>query len=184
MYIKRKFFVIALLFTLCKVQAQEFYDVEENGIKSSYDVNIKNLLLVKVLKVMDAQTIFVEYETGKGKVARDIVKLMGIDAVDNSVEERGNSRRRGNNERVETASDRLTRDALEERNVYLAFDRIRNDREGNMLVYVYFSDGGCYNAMMIRQGYARVSIWYPFTFEKEFLKFENDAKVKRYGIWR
>jgi endonuclease YncB( thermonuclease family) len=176
--------VIILICTIFKAQAQELYDIDESGVKSSYDVKVKDLLLAKVLKVMDAQTIFVEYETEKGKIARDIVKLMGIDALDNSVEERGNFRRKGNIERMETASDRLTRDALEEKKVYLAFDRIRNDREGNMLVYVYFSDGNCYNAMMIRQGYARVSIWYPFTFENEFLKFENDAKAKRYGIWR
>ena len=175
-------FVVLITWVEFNVKTQENFSVDESMYKSSYDVKVKDLLPVKVLKVMDAQTIFVEYELERGKVSREIVKLIGIDAVEE--DEKGTRNTRRIKERIESAADRLTKSALEEKKVYLAFDRIRSDRDGNMLVYVYFGDGNCYNAMMVRQGYAKVSIWYPFTFEKEFLKFEEEAKGRMYGIWR
>jgi micrococcal nuclease len=182
----RKTILTLLFFVIVGLGAQEYYDVDEYGIESSYNVKTKNLLKAKVLRVIDARTIFVEYEVGeRGRVAREIVKLIGIEIDSELMRERRN----GNNGlKIQSANEReaesLTKAALEEKEIYLAFDRIKNDREGNMLVYVYFSDGNCYNTMMIRQGYARVSIWYPFAFEKEYLKWEEEAKGRRYGIWR
>jgi len=181
----KKVLIIAVVFSFWSgyaVKAQDNFSVDKSVYKSSYDVKVKNLLPVKVLKVMDARTIFVEYEIDGDGIIREIVKLIGIEE-DERYDKKGRNIKR-EKERVETAADRLTKSALEDKKVYLAYDRIKKDKEGDDLVYVYFGDGNCYNAMMIRQGYAKVSIWYPFTFEKEFLKFEEDAKGKMYGIWR
>lgn len=56
------------------------------------------------------------------------------------------------------------------------------DKYGRLLAYVFLKDK-LLNAEMIRQGYARVFMKFPFSKKNEFIRLENEARKKGIGIW-
>lgn len=85
----------------------------------------------------------------------------------------------------------FSKKVLERKPVLLRYDKQKLDRYGRHLMIVYF-DGvdtndieRSFNAIMIREGYATVSIYSPNNqFENELKKIENDAKANNKGLWK
>lgn len=57
------------------------------------------------------------------------------------------------------------------------------DRYGRLLRYVLLDDGTCLNAELIKRGYGRALLRYPFSQSNEFAAFERQARADRLGIW-
>lgn len=57
------------------------------------------------------------------------------------------------------------------------------DRYNRLLRYVYLKDGTLWNIKLIENGYGFAYLRYPFTKLDYFRKTEENAKVKRTGLW-
>ncbi|VAX36731.1 hypothetical protein MNBD_PLANCTO02-3359 [hydrothermal vent metagenome] len=77
-----------------------------------------------------------------------------------------------------------TRKHVEGKNVRLQFDRERRDRYNRVLAYL-FIDGWFLNEELIREGYSKAEIKYPYSniMKKRFLKAEAEAREQQKGIW-
>jgi micrococcal nuclease len=51
------------------------------------------------------------------------------------------------------------------------------------LAYVYTTDNLCFNAELIKRGYARAYTSFPFQFADEFTALERLAKETQTGLW-
>ncbi|MDR2517157.1 MAG: thermonuclease family protein [Spirochaetaceae bacterium] len=79
------------------------------------------------------------------------------------------------------ASD-YTKSRLLGQTVLLAFDRELRDRYGRLLCYLY-TGAGCFNAELIREGYAHAYTRFPFHFLEEFRELERGARAAGRGLW-
>jgi len=68
--------------------------------------------------------------------------------------------------------------------VRLEFDQEKRDRYGRLLAHIRLRDGRWINSQMIQDGLAHLYIFAPnFRHADKLLKFENEARLKRSGIW-
>ena len=72
---------------------------------------------------------------------------------------------------------------IEKRDVDLKSDREEFDRYGRRLAYVYLPDGTFVNEKIIKDGYARAYLQFPFVHKKDFLAAEREAKNQKLGMW-
>jgi endonuclease YncB( thermonuclease family) len=167
-------------------QPANIYRVNENNVKSIYDVKIENLTVVYVNRVNEDGTMIVDiYNPPEGLNERERVVMLGIASVETGG--RRNNRpglsRNGNQNFPEEAYSYM-KQIVEKQFMYLAFDWELRDRRESLLAYVFFKSGGDLNGILIRQGLARMDNRYVYQFEEQFEKFENSARVQRYGVWR
>jgi micrococcal nuclease len=84
------------------------------------------------------------------------------------------------------ASD-FTKARLLNKTVYLAFDWDLRDRYGRLLAYIYTADSAdkiaCFNAALIREGYAHAYTRFAFQFADEFRALEQEARREKRGLW-
>jgi hypothetical protein len=52
-----------------------------------------------------------------------------------------------------------------------------------LLAYIYLFDGSCFNAELIREGYAHAYTRLPFQFLDEFSEIEQQAREQHKGLW-
>ena len=123
-------------------------------------------LLVRV--VFDGDTIDV------ATIGR--VRLLGIDAPE--IGHRFDSSAPFSRE----AKDRLT-SLIGHRWVRLEFDGQREDLYDRRLAYVLLEDGTFVNALLVREGLARVSTRVPLARLEELRRAEADARDHRRGMW-
>ena len=126
----------------------------------------------RVTRVIDGDTIEVEV----GLVIRR-VRLVGIDTPETKdprkpVECFGQEAAARMNSLVGGRTVRLEKDPVG--------DTV--DRYGRLLRYVYSGDR-LVNAEMIRQGYARAYLHFPFTRRDEFREHEREARERERGLW-
>jgi micrococcal nuclease len=67
--------------------------------------------------------------------------------------------------------------------VTLDYDRIQPDKNGFPYVYVYLADGTFVNEELVRQGYARVDMRFPFAYSSEFINYQREAQADKRGLW-
>jgi micrococcal nuclease len=169
----KKCYKIIMLFGLLAAMekiavADELYRVNQENLKSSYDADVSKMLRVYVRQVVPGNILLVDIENPPpGLDRRERVQIIGLETPEAKA-----SRQMARNGR---AVNMLTKEALEEKYVYLAFDGELRDRYGQLLAYVYFENGGCFNAMMMRQGYAHVYSRYSFQFLEEFKLYGQEA---------
>ena len=80
-----------------------------------------------------------------------------------------------------------TKKLIENKYVIFEYDLTSMDKFSVPLVYVYVQDGSkevFLNAEIIKQGYGRVCLEYPFTKKNEFINYEEEAKLMKRGLWR
>jgi micrococcal nuclease len=77
----------------------------------------------------------------------------------------------------------FTKEQLQGKQVYLAFDWDLRDRYDRLLAYVYTEDGTCFNARLIQEGYAYAYLYFRFQFMGEFASLEQAAKEQHRGLW-
>ena len=167
-------------------QPANIYRVNENNVKSIYDVKIENLTVVYVNRVNEDGTMIVDiYNPPEGLNERERVVMLGIGAAEtgNRRNNRPGISRNGNQNFPQEAYSYM-KQIVEKQFVYLAFDWELRDRRESLLAYVFFKSGGDLNGILVRQGLARMDDRYVYQFEEQFEKFENSARVQRYGVWR
>ncbi len=123
---------------------------------------------VLVRFVVDGDTIDV---AGVGRV-----RLLGIDAPEIG---------RGFDTAAPFAHEAHQRLAglVAQRWVRLEFDRDRQDAYRRRLAYVFLEDGTFVNALMLREGLARVSARWPLARLAELQRAEREAQALRRGLW-
>ncbi|MFQ5829547.1 MAG: thermonuclease family protein [Candidatus Methylomirabilia bacterium] len=78
----------------------------------------------------------------------------------------------------------LNRALTRARTVRLEFDRVREDRYGRLLAYVYVG-GEMVNARLLQEGLAHVFVIPPnLRHYEEFLRLQEAAQARRRGMWR
>ena len=68
--------------------------------------------------------------------------------------------------------------------VRLEYDGARSDKYARRLAYVFTEDGQFVNAVLVREGLARVSARAPLTRLPELRRAQGDAQAARRGMWR
>ena len=78
----------------------------------------------------------------------------------------------------------LTKKLALHKNVRLVFEKGLKDRYGRLLAYIILDNGKNLNALLVRNGYARVEFVSPNKKHKEyFLKLQDEAIKDRVGMW-
>jgi endonuclease YncB( thermonuclease family) len=119
--------------------------------------------------VVDGDTIDV---AGLGRV-----RLLGIDAPE--IGRQGDS----SEPFADAARDRLS-SLLARRWVRLEFELERRDRYDRSLAYVFLESGTFVNALLAREGLARIAAGQPLKRLGELQRAEAEAKAMRRGMWR
>lgn len=135
-----------------------------------------NLHKAKVLRVVDGDTLQIQFEGQKERL-----RLIGVDtpetvAPNKPVEHYG-----------QEASD-YTKQALENKTIYLEFDVQERDRYGRLLAYVWTEPDPviekCFNAHLVYEGYAQVMTVPPNVKYKDvFIMLEQSARENNRGLW-
>ena len=177
----KKYIVVPLLAVLLvfplQAQNRQLFRVNEHNVRTSLEVQVRYLLPVFVNRVIDGDTIVVDIENPpEGLQNRERVRFLGIDAPEMASRSRPA-------EHFAHESTQRAREMLEHRTVYLAFDWDLRDRFGRLLAYIYLSDGFCFNAWQVQNGYAVALTRFRFQFLDEFVNHENTARANRAGLW-
>ena len=156
------------------------YRVNGAGLAASADADAARMIRAQVVDHVDGDTVRVRISNAPaGLRALETVRLIGVDTPE-TVHPRQPVQRFGRE-----ASD-YTKARLLNKNVYLAFDWDLRDRYGRLLVYIYI-DGGdgarCFNAALIRDGYAHAYTRFAFQFIDEFRALEQEARREKRGLW-
>lgn len=67
--------------------------------------------------------------------------------------------------------------------VYLKYDDLKFDNEKKLLAYVYLTNKTFLNAKLIMNGLARCDSSLEFQYKNRFLKYEEETRQKKIGIW-
>lgn len=128
-----------------------------------------------VAHVVDGDTVRVRLG------AREVtVRLLGVDTPE--LHDRRDRRAAAQPFAYEAAA--FTRRALSGRTVHLRYDSTqRIDRYGRTLAYVFLADGTCFNRELVRQGYARAYLRFPFDEREQFAADEQAARAAGRGLW-
>ncbi|HEX6262090.1 MAG TPA: thermonuclease family protein [Actinomycetota bacterium] len=125
--------------------------------------------LVPVVRVVDGDTIWVAPEQR--------VRLIGIDTPE--VDWYG-----GRAECYGEEAGLFMQGLLEGERVRLEYDQEPRDRYGRTLAYVYLEDGRMVNLLLVRRGYATVSIFEPNDRHEAGLRAaEREARGVGSGLW-
>jgi micrococcal nuclease len=151
----------------------------DEGLGTYAAADLRLMTEADVIGHVDGDTVRVRVETG-GLPAElgvvEIVRLIGVDTPETVHPSRPV-------ERFGEAASAFTQAALLNTRVYLAFDWDLRDRYGRLLAYVYTSNGECFNAALIREGYASAYTRYAFQFMDEFRALEQEARARKRGLW-
>ena len=127
-----------------------------------------------VLKVLDGQTIAVEW-----RGAKEVVRYIGVGApelrqpVEDPEEDQWARRARDWNRRL-----------VEGRRLRLELDALPRDRQGHLLAYVFTEEGTFVNAWLIEFGFAEAVRLPPnLRYQEQFVRLERLAREKARGLW-
>ena len=173
--------VIALLWTLFvpKDIGQEkpneaqiaVTEIASNSANTNVKINVENLQKVKVLRVIDGDTI--ELENGQK------VRYIGIDTPE-TVDPRRDSQCFGKEASL------YNKTLVEGKEIYLEKDISQTDRYGRLLRYIYLEENGIsINEQLVKEGYAVASSYPPDIKYQEKLRLtEQEARNNQKGLWQ
>ena len=147
-------------------------------MESSSDCDITRMLQAEVIDSIDGDTVRVRIHNPPDRLKPvEVVRLLGIGTPETVHPNKPV-------ERFGIEASEFTKEALLGREVFLAFDWNLRDRYGRVLAYIYDQQGDCFNALIVRQGYAYAYLEYPFQFAEEFETFEKEAREEGAGLWK
>ncbi|MDR0589647.1 MAG: thermonuclease family protein, partial [Spirochaetaceae bacterium] len=124
------------------------YRVNVAEIPRFAEAELARMVSAEVIDHVDGDTVRIRILNAPEQVgAVETVRLIGIDTPETVHPSRPV-------ERFGKEASDFTREALLGKSVYLAFDWDLRDRYGRLLAYIYTGDGCCFNARIIRDGYA------------------------------
>jgi len=126
----------------------------------------------KVIRVVDGDTIVVEYKGNEEKV-----RLIGVDTPESVHPNEVKNTEEG----IKTSN--YTKERLNGKTVELELDVQERDKYGRILAYVYI-DGEMYNKELLRLGYAKVATYPPnVKYVDYFTKIQEEARENKVGLW-
>lgn len=146
-------------------------EIASNSANTNVKINVENLQKVKVLRVIDGDTI--ELENGQK------VRYIGIDTPE-TVDPRRDPQCFGK----EASSYNKT--LVEGKEIYLEKDISQTDRYGRLLRYIYLEENGIsINEQLVKEGYAVASSYPPDIKYQEKLRLtEQEARNNQKGLWQ
>ena len=130
-----------------------------------------------VVRHVDGDTVYVSIpRPPRGVKGYESVRFIGVDTPE-TVHPRKTVERFGKQ------SSEFTRTFLLTQPVFLAFDWQLRDRYDRLLAYIYLDDGTCFNAVLVREGYAHAYTRFPFQFLEQFRALEREAREQDRGLW-
>jgi micrococcal nuclease len=148
-----------------------------SGLKSYTAADPGQMVRAEVVDHIDGDTVRVRIDNPPAELGVvETIRLIGVDTPETVHPSRPA-------ERFGKEAAGFTKARLLGRKVRLAFDWDLRDRYGRLLAYIYTDDGECFNALLIREGYAHAYTRYAFQFMDEFRTLEQRAKEERRGLW-
>jgi micrococcal nuclease len=154
------------------------YRVDRPALASSAKADLSLMAASRVYAVVDGDTVKVEFTSPApdGLANRETVRLLGVDTPETVHPNKGV-------ERFGKEASAFSKLSLLGKEVRLAFDWDLRDGYGRLLAYLYLPDGSCFNAELIREGYAWAYLKYPFAFKDEFSSLQARARETGKGLW-
>jgi micrococcal nuclease len=125
-----------------------------------------------VVVVYDGDTIKVRFDNGFERR----VRLIGIDSAE-----------------IEDASSetpleallakRFTFHHLFRKSVELTYEHELEDKYGRLLAYIW-TDVGLFNEYILKEGFARVFLKFPYAMKEKFIQAQNKAQEQDRGFWK
>ena len=170
--VRNKVFILVIAVVALVLGWRNFSAFEPGDVETRIQAIDKNNNTYQVVRVIDGDTIKIEYE-GKIESVRFIgVNTPEIDQPEKEIESYG---------QVAAA---FTRKLLSGKRVQMIFDTSQRDKYGRLLGYVYTSDGTFVNALLVKKGYAQVMTVPPdVTFQALFVELQRQARKERKGLW-
>lgn len=136
-------------------------------------IKINSKHIVKVIRVIDGDTIEVKFNTG----ATAKVRLIGVNTPETVAPNRPV-------EKYGKEASKYTKKRLTNKTVTLEFDVGVKDKYGRFLAYVWVGKE-LYNETLVKEGYARVMTIQPnVKYQEKFVKAERNARQMKKGLWR
>lgn len=151
--------------------------------RSTFEFRVK--YNATVLKIVDGDTIDVVIDRNIYRI-----RLLGVDCPETTVE---------HNKPYEYDSitnltyltewglkaKEFAEAVLDHKIVYVEFDELAGLKGyyGRYLAYIYLENGSDFNAMLLKNGLARVYTEGTFKKESEYIQYENFAKTNKIGLW-
>jgi micrococcal nuclease len=152
------------------------YRVNSLGLGSAAAADPARMLRAEVIDHIDGDTIRVRISGPPAELrAVETIRLIGVDTPETVHPSRPV-------EYFGREASAFTKSRLLGQTVDLAFDWDLRDRYGRLLAYVY-AGGDCFNAALIREGYAHAYTRFSFQFMDEFRALERQAREERRGLW-
>jgi micrococcal nuclease len=160
------------------VQVEDIVQMQDTAIK------VKNS--ATVIRVIDGDTIKINCGN---KV--ELVKLIGIDAPENKLSRKAKNEALANKENLVTIvslgidAANFMKNLLKKGDIVtLEFDIETRDIHGNLLGYVFLSDGKMLNEEIVRAGYANVINASPnIKYKEKLRKAYEEARMYKRGLW-
>ena len=128
--------------------------------------------LYKVIRVVDGDTIVIDYNGTEEKV-----RLIGVDTPESVHPDEEK-----NTEFGEKASE-FSKNYLENKEITLEFDVQERDQYGRLLAYVYL-DNVMYNKTLLQEGYAKIATYPPnVKYVDDFTAIQEEARNNKKGLW-
>jgi micrococcal nuclease len=157
--------------------AQALYRVNIVSLARSSQADWQKMVPAVVVGHIDGDTVRVRISNppeGLGVV--ETIRMLGVDTPETVHPSRPV-------ERFGKEAGEFTKAALLNKEVRLCFDWDLRDRYGRLLAYIFTGDGECFNARVVREGYAHAYIRYPFQFMDEFKALEAESRRAKNGLW-
>lgn len=153
------------------------YRLNVVGLEHPKEADLTEMTRAVVVRHVDGDTVYVAIpRPPTGVKSYESVRFIGVDTPETVHPQKIV-------ERFGKEASTFTRDHLLNQLVFLAFDWQLRDRYDRLLAYVYLADGSCFNAVLVRDGYAHTDTRFPFQFLEEFRALERTAREQGNGLW-
>jgi micrococcal nuclease len=157
--------------------AQALYRVNIAEPARSSQADWQKMVPAVVVGHVDGDTVRVRIPNPpEGLGAVETIRMLGVDTPETVHPSRPV-------ERFGKAASEFTKTSLLDKEVRLCFDWDLRDRYGRLLAYIFTGQGECFNAQIIREGYAHAYISYTFQFMDEFKALEAESRRAKKGLW-
>ena len=127
----------------------------------------------KVLRVVDGDTIEIQWQNGKEKI-----RMIGVDTPETVHPQKGE-------EPYGREASNFTKQNLQSKSIWIEFDVEQRDRYKRLLAYVFTTEGKFFNATLIENGYAQLSTYPPnVRWVELFRVLQTNARENQRGLWK
>lgn len=149
------------------------------------EYNTSNNLEIKVLSVVDGDTLKISY---KGQ--KESIRLIGVDAPESTINKKTKRDAKRSGQSIETIIAMGKRATKYVKSLVKPGDEItieldvqERDRYGRLLGYVYLSDGKMLNEEIVKAGYANImtirpNVKYKDKFLREYRDYHEEQRIQ------